>query len=187
MQFRNGDHFCTFHHELNPSVFANAHALYGLAHVGERYPAAESFLLERQSEDGRWLADKLHSSWVYTTLEVVLVLDLLGYTAEVQKAAHGLVQYQKADGGWGSGNHSTRVETSYALITLARLYQSGLLNEETLAALRHGYQWLQSAYCPGGLVDDKLWLGKELYVPYRVDRAYELSALLSAQVEKVFI
>jgi hypothetical protein len=42
-QFKHGDHFCTFHHELNPSIFANAHALYGLAYLDERYPAAEKF------------------------------------------------------------------------------------------------------------------------------------------------
>jgi hypothetical protein len=187
LQFKNGDHFCTFHYELNPSVFANAHALYGLACVGERFPAAEKFLLERQGVDGRWFADKLHSSWLYTTLEVVLVLNYLGYTTEVQKAAHALVQYQKADGGWGSGNLSTRAETSYALITLWTLYQSDLLGENAVAALRRGYRWLRSAYRPGVLADDKLWLGKELYVPYRVERAYELSALLSVEMERVQI
>jgi hypothetical protein len=185
LQFKNGDHFYTFHHELNPSVFANAHALYGLAYTGESYPAAERFLLERQCADGRWLADKLHSSWLYTTLEVVIALSKLGYTAETRKAAEALIQHQKPDGGWGSGTQATRIETSYALLTLLVLQQYGFVDEVAEQALQRGHRWLSSAYRPDARVDKKLWLGKELYSPYRVDRAYELSALVALALERV--
>jgi len=188
LQFKNGDHFYTFHHELNPSVFANAHALYGLAYAGKRYPAAEHFLLERQADDGHWLADKLHTSWLYTTLEVVLVLNHLGYRNELKKTVDVLVQQQKVDGGWGHGKASTRVETSYALITLTTLQQRGLLNQAGVYALQRGYQALHDiSQSGGGLDDEALWLGKELYAPYRVDRVYELSALLSVLLEKVSV
>ncbi|MFN8493244.1 MAG: hypothetical protein U0350_36945 [Caldilineaceae bacterium] len=187
LQFKNGDHFYTFHHELNPSVFANAHALYGLAYAGRRYPATEHFLLERQSADGRWLADKLHSSWLYTTLEVVLVLNHLGYSQELKKAAYALVQQQKADGGWGNGQSSTRAETSYALITLSTLQQRGLLSPAGLTALQRGYQMLHQGYRPSMALDEALWLGKELYAPRRVDRVYVLSALLSVAVERISV
>jgi hypothetical protein len=184
-QFKNGDHFCTFHHELNPSIFANAHALYGLAHAGERDTAVEDFLRARQSTDGRWLADKLHSSWLYTTLEVVLVLSHLGYSTEVKKAVEALLNHRQVDGGWGSGTRSTRAETSYALVALASLHQQGLLDAEAENALQQGHLWLQHHYRPNAVTEEPLWLGKELYTPYRVDRVYELSALLSVGLERM--
>ena len=187
LQFKNGDHFCTFHHELNPSIFANAHALYGLAYVGERYPAAENFLREGQCEDGRWQADKLHSSWLYTTLEVVLILNHLGYKMEVQKAADALLHHQRIDGGWGSGRSASRIETSYALLTLATLDRRGLLQEAGKNALQGGYEWLNNRYSPYHFSRKQLWLGKELYIPYRVDRVYELSTLLSVAPEGVLL
>jgi hypothetical protein len=180
LQFKQGDHFCTFHHELNPSIFANAHALYGLAYVGARYPAAEQFLVSRQMADGRWLADKLHRSWLYTTLEVVIVLSRLGgYTEEIRKAANALLRYQHEDGGWGNGNVSTRIETSYALITLSTIQRQGLLCEAGQTAMCRGHHWLTQRYRPNVLPDGRLWCGKELYTPYRVDRLYEISALLT--------
>lgn len=185
LQFKNGDHFCTFHHEINPSVFANAHALYGLAYAGERCSTAEHFLLKQQGADGRWLADKLHTSWLYTTLEVVLTLSHLGYQREVRKAAEALSRHQKADGGWGSGQNATWVETSYAVITLSTLDQRGLLNEAARHALQRGYQWLSHTYRPHTLPTEKFWVGKELYTPYRVDRIYGLSALLAVTLERM--
>lgn len=187
LQFKKGDHFCTFHNELNPSLFANAHALYGLAHAGERHPTAEKFLRERQCSDGSWLADKLHGSWLYTTLEVVLALSHLGYEVEVQKAAEALVCHQHPNGGWGHGVSATRLETSYGLITLSTIEQRGLLDEAGKATLRRGYQWLNHIYHPYQLAKENLWLGKELYSPYRVDRVYELSALLSVTQEEVLL
>ncbi len=187
LQFKHGDHFCTFQQELNPSVFVNAHALYGLAYTGERYPAAEDFLRKRQDAKGRWLADKSHTSWLYTTLEVVLVFCHLGHTTEVQKAADALVHYQKPDGGWGSGESATRIETSYALITLSILHRYGLLHAAGKDSLQRGYHWLNQTYQPYVLSHEKLWLGKELYAPYRVDRIYELSALLANVSEKIFV
>lgn len=187
LQFKKGDHFCTFHNELNPSVFANAHALYGLAHTGERYLQAEHFLREHQSPDGSWLADKLHGSWLYTTLEVVLALSYLGYEVEVQKAVAALLHYQHPEGGWGHGQAATRLETSYGLITLSTIDRCGLLDDTGKVALQRGYQWLNSHYRPYEFAKDSLWLGKELYSPYRVDRVYELSALLSVAQEGILL
>ena len=185
MQFKSGDHFCTFRHELNPSIFANAHALYGLTYAGKRDPTAENFLCSRQFADGRWEADKLHTSWLYTTLEVVAALTCLGYTTAVEKAVKALLRHQKPDGGWSSGQRATRMETSYGLITLTLLHRSGVLNQEGENARQRGYQWLRRTYCPHTRATEQLWLGKEQYAPYRVDRVYELSALLSVVSEGV--
>lgn len=182
LQFKNGDHFCTFQQELNPSILANAHALYSLAYTGVHYPQAESFLLQRRCADGRWLSDKWHSSWLYTTLEVLLAFEQLGYSVENRETVNTILATQNADGGWGLHNHSTRMETSYAVIALATLQKQGFLGEYGKHALQQGQAWLNDIYHPGTPVDNRAWLGKELYTPYRVDRVYELSALLSTQV-----
>lgn len=184
LQFKQGNHFCTFHHELNPSIFTNAHVLYGLAYAGERYAATEQFLKEHQTKDGRWLADKLHTSWLYTTLEVMIALSRLDSKKEIKQAVGGLLTFQHEDGGWGSGDVSTRVETSYALIALTIAHRHQLLCDMGKRALQRGRQWLMTVYTPNALPDSRFWCGKELYAPYRVDRIYELSALLSTTLEE---
>lgn len=184
LQFRKGAYFSTFHQELNPSVMANAHALYGLANTTERSLPTEEFLRSQQQSDGRWLADKLHSSWLYTTLEVIIILNRLGYRGELQRALQALIAQQRADGSWGSGQASSRLETSYALIALALLQSNGLLCSAGSQALRQGHQWLHQALCAADRAEEKLWIGKELYSPYRVDQIYELSALLATQPER---
>jgi len=186
LKFRHGAHFATFHQELNPSVLANAHALYGLANTDERFLSTEEFLCSQQQNDGRWLADKLHSSWLYTTLEVIIALNQLGYQEELQRAMQGVVSHQKADGSWGGDDVGSRLETSYALLALALLRSRDLLNADGNRALTRGHQWLRQALATSTRTEERLWIGKELYSPYRVDKIYELSALLSTQPERMF-
>lgn len=178
LQFKHEDHFYTFPNELNPSVFSNAHALYALACMGERSTTTEEFLRKRQGADGRWVADKWHSSWLYTTLEVLLALDCLEHKEEVMAAVMIFLNAQKADGGWGSGVQSTRAETSYALIALNTMRQHSLSDPSVTDAVVRGHHWLQQQYTSNSSTPELLWLGKELYSPYRVDRIYELGALL---------
>jgi hypothetical protein len=184
-QFKHENHFCTYPQELNPSVFSNAHALYALSLNDKRYIATEEFLIERQCKDGQWLPDKWHSSWLYTTLEVTLTLDVLGYTSHVMRALKAFIQNQKSDGGWGSGCRATKVETSYAIIALQMAQKRGYLDSQGVYALERGFGWLCRNFPTQGKADELLWLGKEIYAPYRVDRIYELSALLSVAQEPV--
>lgn len=177
-QFKNEDYFYTFPNELNPSVFSNAHALYALACVGERSQETEAFLTRRQCADGRWLADKWHSSWLYTTLEVLLALDGLDYTTEALQAIDVLLNTQNADGGWGSGAASTQAETGYAVIALQTSRQRAHLNGTVTSAVERGRHWLQQNQPFSTGPSELLWLGKELYSPYRVDEIYHVGALL---------
>ena len=185
LQFQHEDHFCTYHNELNPSVFSNAHALYALAQYGMRYPATETFLMQRQAADGRWMADKWHSSWLYTTLEVVIALLSLGYKDELVQAKQAILRAQHKCGGWGIGKESTIVETSYSTLALYMLDKHSLLDDDDHIALNRGQQWLFEHYQSKNIQDERYWLGKELYIPYRVDRIYVLCALLTAVLERV--
>ena len=182
LRFQNGDHFCTYPHELNPSVFSNAHAVYALTKAGHRTPAAEQYLKERQLANGRWMSDKWHTSWIYTTAEVIYALAQCDAVAEIHKAGVALLNAQKPDGSWGSSSHSTRAETSVALMAL-RTLQKGACGLQLDAPIVRGTQWL-CAHADIAHQPEQLWLGKELYSPYRVDRVYELSALLAFESER---
>lgn len=185
MQFKSGDHFYTFQHELNPSVFSNAHALYGLAEIKQRAPTVEEFLIERQQPAGIWQADKWHSSWIYTTLEVAIALQRLGYQSEVQDTLAAVLAAQHQAGHWGSANQGSVAETGHMLILLQTLANAGQLPSAGYAAMAHGYAWLTQHFQPDRFSQEQLWLGKELYTPYRVDRIYELSGLLAVQMAAV--
>lgn len=183
-QFETEEHFRSFPKELNPSVLSNAHALYALARMGEHSPKVEQFLRERQCEDGRWLPDKWHSSWLYTTLEVLLAFDQLDYGTKLLPVADVLLKAQNPDGGWGSSTHSTQAETSYALTALSTIESYISVEGAVQGAINQGYHWLLEQHTQQAPTQERLWLGKELYSPYRVDRLYVVSALLSVALGK---
>jgi hypothetical protein len=51
------------------------------------------------------------------------------------------------------------------------------------AALRRGQEWLLRHYQPFTTRDDRFWLSKEIYSMPRVDRVFELSAMLAGALE----
>src|SRR5690606_30184146 len=51
-RFWRDDHFYTYIHELNPSVFSNAHALHALVLCGERSELTEKYLICQQLPGG---------------------------------------------------------------------------------------------------------------------------------------
>jgi hypothetical protein len=88
-----------------------------------------------------------------------------------------------SNSGWGT-NDPNRQETAYALIGLATatpVMQASGLAEKTARAIHLGREYLLDQYAPNALPDAKLWVAKEIYSPYRVDRIYELCAMLMAE------
>lgn len=185
-QFENEDYFCAYPGELQPSISLTARAVYALALSGEEVGRSQTFLTERQCPDGRWLADKWHSSWLYTTLHVVLALTNSRHTRALTSAVDTILAYQHTDGGWGMDSKSTTTETAYGVLALRTLRDYGLLDRGALDALRKAHQWLLRNYRPFNVSEDKYWIGKELYRPYRIDRAFELSAMLALALEENF-
>jgi squalene cyclase len=183
--FRYNHHFCTFVGELNPSIFCTAHAIHALARTDVVLDEPLMFLLENQYADGRWMADKWHSSWLYTTLEVILALDHSGQSAGVRKAVEALLYHQHSDGGWGMNGKSTNIETAYTVLALFVLEQQAKLPSNAISALKRGKEWLISGYQPFTLNrEDKFWIGKELYKPYRIDRMFEITTLLMLAIQE---
>lgn len=182
-QFENGDHFFAYPSELQPSLSVTARAVHALALSGEEVARAQKFLIERQYPDGRWPGDKWHSSWLYTTLQVILALIDSAHIGSLKLAVEAMLAYQYADGGWGTSK-STTTETVYGVLALRTLRNYGLLARDSLDALRKAYQWLLRNYHPFNVSEEKYWIGKELYRPYRIDRAFELSTMLMLALEE---
>lgn len=179
-QFWRDDHFYTYIQEINSSVFTNAHALHALVACNSRCALTEAYLTERQEPDGRWEADKWHTSWRFSTLESINALENLGYTSQLRQASVALLHDQREDGSWGDGSDSGVLETSYSVLALQKAGRLGLLDETEAAQLIQAKQWLHSmTFAPAPY--QSRWLGKEVYSPYRVDRMYHLSALLAMQ------
>ncbi len=182
-QFECDGHFETFRGELNASVLSNAHAAHGLKLSGHACSSTEEFLVRRQNFKGTWEPDKWHVSWGYITLEVLAVLRQHHFFL-YRRACQVLLANQDLDGAWGSGgNHANVLDTSYAMLTLRFADQESLESERILQALRSGLSWLSNQDVRSNSSLPKLWLGKELYSPYRVDRIYLLGAMLSTHFQ----
>lgn len=184
-RFENDDHFSTFPGELQPSLSTTARAVHALALSGEEVARQQTFLIERQCLDGRWSSDKWHSSWLYTTLHVVLALTNCGHITALKSVVDAMLAHQHADGGWGMRSKSTGTETAYGVFTLRTLRNYGLVDNRVLDALQKAHKWLLRNYRPFNVSEDKCWISKELYRPYRVDRAFELSAMLALTLEEI--
>jgi hypothetical protein len=176
-RFWRDDHFYTYIHEINSSVFSNAHALHALITCKSRCSLTEAYLVERQEAEGQWAADKWHTSWRFTTLEAINALESLSYTSQLGRAACALLSHQLVDGSWHDGPSTGILETSYTVLALRKLRRRQLLDAEGQASLCSAYRWLQGTINQDVLYESR-WLGKVLYSPYRVDRVYHLSAIL---------
>lgn len=180
-RFRNNSHFITYREELQSSLTTTAHAVLALGLAGQNVDSPCQFLISHQDADGCWRGDKWHSSWLYTTATVVAALVHAGKPAALEATREAVLSAQNKDGGWGVASQSTTSETSYALHILLMLGRAGLLNDSARAARNRGHHWLLSHYRPfkSESTSERLWIGKDLYAPTRVDRANELSALLA--------
>lgn len=177
--FRHGDHFCTYHGELQPSLSATVHAMHALqVNDAACDPALYRFVLERQSRDGRWFGDKWHASWTYTSCQVVMVLDPFAHAIPLRRFLTGVCHAQQPGGGWGMAGAS-REETAYVVIALRLLRARAphLWTDDIAAALWCAEQWMQSSFRAGSQSAPR-WLGKELYQPCRLATVVELIATL---------
>ena len=179
-RFWRDDHFYTFIHEINSSIISNAHALHALVTCNTRSALTETYLVDCQESDGKWIADKWHTSWRFSTLESINALEQLGYKPQLRQAVTAYLRDQRADGSWRDDAGSGVLETSYALLALHKAHKLELLDGPGIQQLMRARQWLYSV-SQNGARNEVPWLGKEVYSARRVDRLYHLSALLADQ------
>jgi Squalene-hopene cyclase C-terminal domain/Prenyltransferase and squalene oxidase repeat len=176
-RFQCDDHFYTYPDELQLSLTTTAHAVHALALSGADVARPVRFLVARQAPDGRWLGDKWHSSWLYTTAQIMIALAHTGHLDALPLAVAALLRHQHADGSWGVT--LARVEeTAHAVHALLACDRAGLLNDARHQALCRAASWLVR-HCLQGNQSAVCWIGKELYRPHRVARTFEISATLA--------
>lgn len=180
-RFRGAGVYYAFGGEIQKSISLTARAVHTLRLFGQRDEAAVRLLLESQGNNGRWQDDKWHISWLYNTLHVVLALapESEGTTA-VMHAQDDLIHSQHANGGWGVTGEATPSETAYGLLALYTLHKENLLTDAGRRAFKRGQAYLQTAVNQPDLDRTALWIEKELYVPHRIEKMFELSALLTS-------
>jgi hypothetical protein len=135
--------------------------------------------VQRQAPDGRWERDKWHTSWLYATTHIAIALAHSGETEALRRARDCLLRTQHPEGGWGTRGQATATETGYAIPALLALQDLDGNKGEVVAAIRRATRWLLGNYRPFNPGTDVLWIGKEPYRPYRVDKAFELTAMLA--------
>ncbi len=175
--FRNETHFHAYPGELQPGPTVTARAIHALSLWGERYEPAEEFIRQRQTEDGRWRGDKWNTSWLYATYLSVFALQATGapeHQPAIQKAIQALLAQQNPDGGWSTTGLSNLTETGMGILTLL-LCESPRLQP----AIQRAFGWMLENYQPFAFSETMCWLNKQEYRIHRVDRTFELAAMLS--------
>ncbi|GAA4991278.1 hypothetical protein GCM10023205_74040 [Yinghuangia aomiensis] len=129
-----------------------------------------------QHPDGRWTGDKWHTSWIYTTTQIVIALH---HTPAAHRGIKALLRAQTPDGGWGTRQQATAGETGYAVLALAA-HTGPRPRQNLTTALRRAADWLTNWQQSDPRCDCHLWTGKELYCPTRVDRVVAHAGLLAA-------
>ncbi|HEX2567922.1 MAG TPA: prenyltransferase/squalene oxidase repeat-containing protein [Polyangia bacterium] len=178
-RFRRERHFYTYPMEIGDSLTTSGHATHALVVADEDAAEPIQYLVERQAADGRWERDKWHTSWLYTTTHIAIGLAHSGATEALRRARDCLLAAQRPEGGWGAGRKATATETGYTVPALLALQGLEGARGEIPAAIRRATHWLLEEYRPFSPGADVLWIGKEPYRPYRVDRAFELTAMLA--------
>jgi halimadienyl-diphosphate synthase len=174
----------TYFGEIQHSLSATAHAAHGLIMLGENAEAPLQFLLEHRTADGIWLGDKWHTSWLYLTGHIVAGLCDAGMAHQALRSLPYLLAQQHADGAWGMQGASIE-ETAYAAQLLTVLDRVGVLPQRGQQALDAATRWMSYHYRPLANDSEQIWIGKELYRPIRVVRAFTLSALLSVAMAPI--
>jgi hypothetical protein len=178
-QFKDNDHFCAWQGELHPAPSVTAHAIHALAYRGLSLEEHVAYLLSQRQLDGRWPADKWHTSWLYTTAQAVIALHHTGSVSPIATSLQRLASAQNPDGGWGTRG-STAEETAYALYSL----RCAPVPADYAAVYRQGVCWLNR-----NLKDDErsppaLWLSKEAFRPDRIVRIITRAALLRGLLDE---
>ncbi len=179
-RYREGDHFMTYPGEFQASITSTAHCVCALSECGRDVDEWERRFRATQEPDGRWLLDKWHASWLYTTTQVMFAIaDGAGNSPCFGAAVDGLLRHQRSDGGWGAHGSSTALETAYATLALRMAADRGVEEARGAAALSAASAWLLTHHRPDQLDGPAFWINKDLYRPMRIDRAFELAATLT--------
>jgi len=152
-----------------PTVDVSGRCLSMLAQLGEQPATSEpakrslDYILRGQERDGSWYG-RWGLNFIYGTWTALCALNAAGLPltdSRIQRAAHWLISIQNADGGWGEGGESykldyrgyeaapsTASQTSWALLGLMA---AGFVDHPAVAK---GVQYLHATQREHGLWDE---------------------------------
>jgi halimadienyl-diphosphate synthase len=169
-QFEREDYFICYSFERNPSIGTNIHVLEALKGVDEFRAGKLVKWLRTVQVDGRYWADKWHTSPYYATAHAIIALIGTDHNL-AQSAVQWILDTQRPDGCWGYYHESTAEETAYCLQALSmhdRYVEP--VDREVFAQGRQGLLAFRGEM-------PALWIGKCLYTPVRVVKSAICSAL----------
>ncbi|GAA0506830.1 hypothetical protein GCM10011581_41650 [Saccharopolyspora subtropica] len=183
LQFWEEDHFVSYGAEQTPSETTNAHAIEYLNHVAAHrgddafapvVASCAEWLVAQQKADGCWY-DKWHISPYYATAACVEALVGVRQPSgpvrdAIRLARDWLLGSQSLDGGWGVGEVSSE-ETAYGVLALDCLVANAPDGDDEAAKKAIT---LAKGFLAGAEPAPALWMGKDLYKPYRLVTAVEL-------------
>jgi hypothetical protein len=182
-RFKHGRYYVTYPGELQHSMVVTAKAAYALAQCGEDVSETRNLLVELVSADGVWPNDKWNWSWIYVSLHAIMALAGSEHSGIIERACHKILSAQRPDGGWGTADRSTVSETAYAVLSLLASRDHRPLAPGDRQALERGHHWLLEHHRGDVPLAETYWCEKVACGTPRMDRLFELSALLGAQSE----
>jgi hypothetical protein len=177
-RFQVDNHFVAWHNELQQSISVTARAAHALHRQGYNVEAPLNHLCQFQLPDGRWMVDKWHGSWLYSTGLATITLAEVGWYDTMQTAVDGMLAFQLPAGGWSANDSYTQSDTALAVMALLAVKRAGALNAAGDEALRRAAQLMLQHYRPFTSSGPYYWMAKEAYYPPRIERAFELSAMI---------
>lgn len=174
--FETDTHFLGYPGEMQSSPSVTARGVHVLQLFHRDTSPTIPFLLDRRTEQGAWPGDKWNTSWLYVTYLIAYALhtNSTRYQGSLDIAAWAVITQQNPDGGWGAFGASGFTETAYAISLLQLIDREKYRN-----ILQHGYRWMLENYRPFVLNVEQCWLNKQEYRPHRIDRVFELSAMIN--------
>ncbi|KAB8145886.1 hypothetical protein F8S13_02065 [Chloroflexia bacterium SDU3-3] len=173
------DGWClTYANELQRSFSATVHAAHAQAMLGGDPAALFQRLEAARSDDGRWVDDKWHASWLYLTGHAMHALCAAGRAQDAAAVVPTMIAHQHPDGSWGVTSAYAE-ETAYGMVGMLAAARAGVLEVAGHESLRRATAWMAAYYRSGGTELGGCWAAKELYRPLRISRVIELSALLA--------
>jgi len=160
-----------------------AKAAYALAQLGEDVEEIRDLLVELVSADGVWPNDKWNWSWCYVSLHTIMALCGSRHSETIERACRKIRDEQRPDGGWGSIGRSTVSETAYAVLSLLASRDHRPLVPADRHALERGAHWLLEHHRADVPLEETYWCEKVACGTPRMDRLFELGAILGARAE----
>ena len=174
LKYLKNKYFVTHEAEKEPSLSTNLHCLLALRNFQQfediRQMSKEvaewtkTLIIDNNLE----FEDKWHCSPLYPMSRALIAFEFFD-PIFAEKIFDLILDKQNSDGGWGLKGHSSRLETSYALISLIywmRIHTKSI-DEKSVNCLKKAKKFMKEERHE---IEYNFWIGKLLYSPINLDK-----------------